>query len=49
VKSECSEGHTTFVGLDFNCSTLRRVENSEEESRNKIKYVWNELKPLEYL
>jgi hypothetical protein len=49
VKSVCSEGHTTFVSLDFNCATLRRVENGEEESRNKVKYVWNELKPLKYL
>jgi hypothetical protein len=49
VKSACSEGHTTFVSPDFNYSTLCRVENGEEESRNKIKYVWNELKPLGYL
>jgi hypothetical protein len=25
VKSGCSEGHTTFVSWDSNCSTWRRV------------------------
>jgi hypothetical protein len=30
AKSGCSEGHTTFVNPDYNCSTLRRVEKSEE-------------------
>jgi hypothetical protein len=37
------------LSLDSNCSTLRKVENSEEDSKNEMKYVWNELKPLEYL
>jgi hypothetical protein len=34
AKSGCSEDHTMFVSPDFNCSILRRVEKSEEESRN---------------
>jgi hypothetical protein len=31
--------HTTFTSLDSNCSILRRVEKSKEESENVIKYV----------
>jgi hypothetical protein len=34
AKSGCSKGHTMFVSPDSNCSILRRVETSEEESRN---------------
>jgi hypothetical protein len=34
-----------FASPDSNCSTLCRVEKSEEESGNGMKYVWNELKP----
>jgi hypothetical protein len=45
VKSGCSEGHATFASRDSNCLTWYRVEKSEEESGNEIKYVWNELKP----
>jgi hypothetical protein len=44
VKSGCLEGQTMFVSRDSNCSTWRRVEKSEEESENEMKYVWNELK-----
>jgi hypothetical protein len=49
MKSGCSKGYTTFACLDFNCLTLRRVEKSEEESENMMKYVWNELKTCGYL
>jgi hypothetical protein len=35
---------TRLQSSDFNCWTLRRVEKTDEESENKIKYVWNELK-----
>jgi hypothetical protein len=45
AKSGCSEGHTTFVNQDSNCLTWCKMEKSEEESENEIKYVWNELKP----
>jgi hypothetical protein len=41
--------HTTFATPDSNCSTLRRVEKSKEESENEIKYVWNEVKRWGYL
>jgi hypothetical protein len=44
TKSECSEGHITFASPNSNYSTLCRVEKSEEESENVMKYVWNELK-----
>jgi hypothetical protein len=48
VKSGCSEGHTTFASRDSNCSTWCRVEKSKEESENRIKCMWNELKPRRY-
>jgi hypothetical protein len=41
VKSGCSESHTMFASSDSNSLTCRRVEKSE----NKMKCVWNELKP----
>jgi hypothetical protein len=45
AKSECLEGHITFASQDFNCSVLHKLEKSEEESENRMKCVWNELKP----
>jgi hypothetical protein len=44
TKSGCSKCHTMFASRDFNCSTWRRVEKSEEKSEHEMKCMWNELK-----
>jgi hypothetical protein len=38
------DSNYSFASLNSNYLTLRRVEKTEEESKNRIKYVWNELK-----
>jgi hypothetical protein len=43
------KGHTTFISLDSNCSTLHRVEKSVKEIENEMKCVLNELKSWGYL
>jgi hypothetical protein len=44
MKSGCSKDHTTFACWNSSCSPWRRLLKSEEDSRNWMKCVWNDLK-----